>query len=64
MRSERVLKPAELQDLADVIGELFQESAPWGPKLSVTLEVDAGMDPAKRARISELLRQVNGGWSL
>lgn len=64
MRSEQVLKAGELQDLADVVGELLQELAPWEPTLSVTLEVGAAIDPAKRVRISELLRRVKAGWAL
>jgi hypothetical protein len=64
MRSQQTLKPGELQDLADVIGELFTALEPWRPTLSVQLEVDAAIDAAERSRVSELLKHVHGDWTL
>ncbi|NMP23504.1 hypothetical protein [Sulfobacillus harzensis] len=67
LRSDRVLKPSEVQDLADVIGELMRLLQPWAPTIQVTLDVDtstAPMDPTVRHQVNALLSQVKDNWTL
>ncbi|PSR20354.1 MAG: hypothetical protein C7B45_15335 [Sulfobacillus acidophilus] len=67
LRSDRVLKPAEIQNLADVIGELARLLQPWTPTIQVMLDIDTTrvpMDPDVKAKVNALLSQVTKGWNI
>ncbi len=67
LRAHRVLKPGEVQDLADVIGELVRLLQPWAPTIQVTLDVDTSsipMDPTIRDHVNALLSHVKDNWTL
>ncbi|MDA8204878.1 MAG: DUF499 domain-containing protein [Thermaerobacter sp.] len=67
LQSDRVLKPAEIQDLADVIGELVRLLQPWAPTIQVMLDVDTSslpMDPEVKGKVNVLLSHVKENWQL
>ena len=67
IRSERVLKPAEIQNLADVIGELVQVLDEWSPIIHVTLELDTiqkKLDAETIERVNVLLTEVSPTWKI
>jgi len=65
--SDRVLTPAEIQDLAEVIGELVRLLQPWVPTIQVRLDVDTSsvpMDPEVKDKVNALLSQVKPDWNI
>ena len=67
LRTDRVLKPAELQDFADVIGELVRLLQPWTPTIQVMLDIDTTrvpMDPDVKAKVNAILSQVKESWRI
>ena len=67
IRSERQLKPAEVQNFAEVIGKLVQDLQAWSPAIHVAIELDTTtmeIDSATRERVDALLKTVNGDWHI
>ncbi|MCY0897578.1 MAG: DUF499 domain-containing protein [Firmicutes bacterium] len=67
IRSERVLKPAEIQNLAEVIGELVQVLQEWSPAIRVTLELNTiqrELDSKTIQRVNALLNEVSSHWEI
>jgi hypothetical protein len=67
IRSERQLKPAEVQNFAEVIGKLVQDLQAWSPAIHVAIELDTttmDIDSATRERVDALLKTVDGNWHI
>jgi len=67
IRSERQLKPAEVQNFSEVIGKLVQDLQAWSPVIHVAIELDTStteIDSATRERVDALLKTVDGDWHI
>jgi hypothetical protein len=65
--SARQLKPAEVQNFAEVIGKLVQDLQAWSPVIRVAIELDTStteIDSATRERVDALLKTVDGDWHI
>ena len=65
-RSDRVVRPAELQNMADVIGDLMNLLHDRKPVIRVTLEFDADAvhDLTSESRLNDLLNSISAGWAI
>lgn len=67
LRTERVLKPAQIQNFAEIVGELVQTLQPLSPAIQVAVEIDTrnkALDAETEAKVNALLKMVDGSWAM